>query len=215
MNRIDPDLFAACFSSWVAECWPDEPKLIAIDGKTSRRSHDRKAGQKALHLVSAFATTSRLVLSQEAVDEKSNETTSIPALLERIDVEGALVSIDAIGCNPTIAQTILDDAHRTGQRRPDVLSESRMGAPMRSTTTPRRGYAGGYARSSQLRKRNAGTRLQSWQYGGKAPGQTGMVPTWGSPRKVRVRCSLVAHLVRDEGVAGSNPATPTSTQPIY
>jgi predicted transposase YbfD/YdcC len=107
MNRIDPDLFAACFSSWVAECWPNRPDLVAIDGKTSRRSHDRKHGQKALHLVSAFATTSRLVLGQEAVDEKSNEITAIPALLERIDLNGALVSIDAMGCNPNIAQSIL------------------------------------------------------------------------------------------------------------
>jgi predicted transposase YbfD/YdcC len=108
MNRIDPDLFAACFSSWVAECWPNRPDLVAIDGKTSRRSHDRKRGQKALHLVSAFATTSRLVLGQEAVDEKSNEITAIPALLERIDLAGALVSIDAMGCNANVAQSILD-----------------------------------------------------------------------------------------------------------
>jgi predicted transposase YbfD/YdcC len=108
MNRIDPDLFAACFSSWVAECWPNRPELVAIDGKTSRRSHDRKRGQKALHLVSAFATSSRLVLGQEAVDEKSNEISAIPALLERIDLAGALVSIDAMGCNPNIAQSILD-----------------------------------------------------------------------------------------------------------
>jgi predicted transposase YbfD/YdcC len=108
MNRIDPDLFVACFSCWVAECWPDKPDLVAFDGKTSRRSHDRKRGQKALHLVSAFATKSRLVLGQEAVDEKSNEITAIPALLERIDLEGALVSIDAIGCNPNIAQNIVD-----------------------------------------------------------------------------------------------------------
>jgi len=108
MNRIDPELFAACFSSWVAECWPDKPDLVAIDGKTSRRSHDHKRGQKALHLVSAFATTDRLVLGQQATDEKSNEITAIPALVERIDLEGALVSIDAMGCNPDIAQSILD-----------------------------------------------------------------------------------------------------------
>jgi predicted transposase YbfD/YdcC len=108
MNRIDPDLFAACFSSWVAQCWPDQPDLVAVDGKTSRRSHDRKHGRKPLHLVSAFATTARLVLGQEAVDDKSNETTAIPALLERINVEGAMVSIDAMGCNAAIAQTILD-----------------------------------------------------------------------------------------------------------
>ena len=108
MNRIDPDLFAASFSSWVAECWPNRPDLVAIDGKTSRRSHDRKRGQKALHLVSAFATTSRLVLGQEAVDEKSNEITAIPALLERLDLNGALVSIDAMGCHANIAQNVLD-----------------------------------------------------------------------------------------------------------
>jgi predicted transposase YbfD/YdcC len=89
-------------------CWPDRPDLVAIDGKTSRRSHDQKNGQKALQLVSAFATNSRLVLSQEAVDEKSNEITAIPALVERLDLEGALVSIDAMGCNPNIAQSILD-----------------------------------------------------------------------------------------------------------
>lgn len=108
MNRINPELFSACFSSWVAACWPDKPELVAIDGKTSRRSHDRKRGQKALHLVSAFATTRRLVLGQEAVEEKSNEITAIPALIERLDLEGALVSIDAMGCQVDIAQSILD-----------------------------------------------------------------------------------------------------------
>ena len=102
------ELFRDCFTSWVAECWPDKLGLVAIDGKTSRRSHNRRTGQKALHLVSAFATNSRLVLGQEAVFEKSNEITAIPALVERLDLKGALVSIDAMGCNPTIAQSILD-----------------------------------------------------------------------------------------------------------
>jgi predicted transposase YbfD/YdcC len=108
MNRIDPDLFMAAFTSWVEECWPDKLDLVAIDGKTSRRSHNRKTGQKALHLVSAFATNSRLVLGQEAVEEKSNEITAIPVLMERLDLKGALVSVDAMGCNPTVAQSILD-----------------------------------------------------------------------------------------------------------
>src|ERR1700692_2520559 len=108
MNRIDPELFQACFSSWVAACWPDRLGLVAIDGKNSRRSHDRRTRQKAMSLVSSFATASRLVLGQEAVEEKSNEITAIPALLERLDLAGALVSIDAMGCNPTIAQSILD-----------------------------------------------------------------------------------------------------------
>jgi predicted transposase YbfD/YdcC len=112
MNRINPALFSACFTNWVRSCWPDRPELVAIDGKTSRRSHDRSAGQLPLHLVSAFATTSRLVLGQEAVADKSNEITAIPVLLERLAVggglKGAIVTIDAIACNPTIAQAVRD-----------------------------------------------------------------------------------------------------------
>lgn len=112
MNRIDPDLFSECFMSWASELRPDAPSLVAIDGKTSRRSHDRAAGKAALHLVSAFATHEKLVLGQEAVDTKSNEVTAIPALLERLAASGALtgalVTIDAIACNPAIAQAIVD-----------------------------------------------------------------------------------------------------------
>jgi predicted transposase YbfD/YdcC len=108
MNRVDPGLFRDCFVAWVAECWPDKLDLVVIDGKTSRRTHNHRTGEKALHLVSAFATNSRLVLGQEAVCEKSNEITAIPALIERLDLNGALVSIDAMGCNAAIAQSILD-----------------------------------------------------------------------------------------------------------
>jgi predicted transposase YbfD/YdcC len=112
MNRIDPALFAAAFTSWVRESWPDRPDYVAIDGKTSRRSHDRRAGKAPLHLVSAFATTSRLVLGQEAVSDKSNETTAIPVLLERLasndGLKGVLISIDAIATNATIATAIKD-----------------------------------------------------------------------------------------------------------
>lgn len=78
MNRIDPGLFADAFTSWVRQTWPDKPDFVAIDGKTSRRSHDRSTGKAPLHLVSAFATTSRLVLGQEAAPEKSGETTASP-----------------------------------------------------------------------------------------------------------------------------------------
>ena len=110
MNRIDPALFSACFTAWVREVWPERSELIAIDGKTSRRSHDRSAGVAPLHLVSAFATTSRLVLGQEGVEEKSSETSAIPLLLERLAADGALhgalVTIDAIATNPTIAAAI-------------------------------------------------------------------------------------------------------------
>jgi predicted transposase YbfD/YdcC len=112
MNRLDPALFAAAFTSWVRESWPGRPDYVAIDGKTSRRSHDRSTGKAPLHLVSAFATTSRLVLGQEAVSDKSNETTAIPVLLERLasndGLKGALVSIDAIATNATVATAIKD-----------------------------------------------------------------------------------------------------------
>lgn len=112
MNRIDPALFSAAFTAWVRETWPDRPNLVAIDGKTSRRSHDRAAGGGPLHLVSAFATTSRLVLGQEAVEGKSNELSAIPVLLERLaeggGLKGALVSIDAIATNAKIARAITD-----------------------------------------------------------------------------------------------------------
>lgn len=110
MNRINPALFSAAFTAWVRETWPDKPDFVAIDGKTSRRSHDRSVDKAPLHLVSAFATTARLVLGQEAVADKSNETTAIPVLLERLGrddgLRGALVSIDAIATNAAIATAI-------------------------------------------------------------------------------------------------------------
>jgi predicted transposase YbfD/YdcC len=116
MNRINPELFAQVFTDWVRGTWPERPDLIAIDGKTSRRSHDRVAGTPPLHLVSAFATTARLVLGQEAVPDKASETTAIPVLIERLaakgGLKGALVSIDAIATNATVARTVLKaDAH--------------------------------------------------------------------------------------------------------
>jgi predicted transposase YbfD/YdcC len=110
MNRINPELFSAAFMAWVRETWPDRLDLVAIDGKTSRRSHDRSADKAPLHLVSAFATTSRLVLGQEAVVDKTSETTAIPVLIERLatqdGLKGALISIDAIATNPAIATMI-------------------------------------------------------------------------------------------------------------
>jgi predicted transposase YbfD/YdcC len=110
MNRINPALFAAAFTAWVRESWPDKARLVAIDGKTSRRSHDRSAGAAPLHLVSAFATTARLVLAQEAVPDKGSELAAIPVLLERLGADdglkGALVSIDAIATNAEIARAI-------------------------------------------------------------------------------------------------------------
>jgi len=107
MNRIDPAVFSGAFRAWVADCWPGRLELVAIDGKTSRRSHNKKTGKGPLHLVSAYATNSRLVLAQEAVDEKENEIVVIPKLLDQLDLDGALVSIDAMACNPAIAEAIV------------------------------------------------------------------------------------------------------------
>ena len=110
MNRINPALFAAAFTDWVRQSWPEKAELVAIDGKSSRRSHDHKAGAAPLHLVSAFATTRRLVLAQQAVPDKANELAAIPLLLQQLGAEdglkGALVSIDAIATNATIAAAI-------------------------------------------------------------------------------------------------------------
>jgi len=84
------------------------PEIVAIDGKTSRRSHDRAHDRGPLHLVSAWASGQRLVLGQQACAAKSNEITAIPLLLDRLAIRGALVTIDAIGCQTRIARKILD-----------------------------------------------------------------------------------------------------------
>jgi predicted transposase YbfD/YdcC len=107
INALDPDLFKACFSSWVDALRDGDPEIIAIDGKTSRRSHARGRGREPLHMVSAWATRQRLVLGQEATDAKSNEITAIPLLLERLELTGAIVTIDAMGTQTAIAETII------------------------------------------------------------------------------------------------------------
>lgn len=104
---LDPELFKGCFTRWVEGLREAEPDLVAVDGKTSRRTHARGKGREPLHLVSAWATRQRLVLGQEAVAGKSNEIAAIPLLLERLALEGALVTIDAIGAQGAIAETIL------------------------------------------------------------------------------------------------------------
>jgi len=106
INGLDADLFKECFANWVEALRDDAPDIIAIDGKTSRRSHDRARGRGPLHLVSAWAARQRLVLGQEATEAKSNEITAIPLLLERLELTGALVTIDAMGTQTAIAETI-------------------------------------------------------------------------------------------------------------
>ncbi len=114
VNRVDPLTFGRCFEGWIAALWPGRHDLIAIDGKTSRRTHDKRKGLKALHTLSAYATNARLTLAQLSVPEKTNEITAIPELLDHLaqtgQLEGALVTIDAMGCQVDIAAKIV--AHK-------------------------------------------------------------------------------------------------------
>lgn len=108
ISALDPELFKAAFTTWVEALREAEPDIVAIDGKTSRRTHDRGRGRSPLHMVSAWASRQRLVLGQEATAQKSNEVEAIPLLLERLALTGALVTIDAMGATARIAQAILD-----------------------------------------------------------------------------------------------------------
>ena len=134
-RALDPQVFQKCFAQWMqsfqimvtmAESLHKEQankeraeeliepseeekyKVIAIDGKVSRGSHDHAVNQSAIHTVSAFAAEQRLVLGQRKVNDKSNEITAIPELLDLIDIEGAVVTIDAMGCQKAIANKILE-----------------------------------------------------------------------------------------------------------
>ena len=108
INALPAESFQACFTAWVETLRDTAADIVAIDGKTSRRSHDRARGRNPLHLVSAWAARQRLVLGQQACEEKSNEITAIPALLERLELTGALITIDAMGCQTRIARAIRD-----------------------------------------------------------------------------------------------------------
>jgi predicted transposase YbfD/YdcC len=108
--RLDPAEFRACFLAWVRTVAGAAVAdgVVAIDGKTARRSHDRGRGKAALHLVSAWASANGLVLGQVATDQKSNEITAIPALLRLLALEGCTVTIDAMGCQTAIAAQVLE-----------------------------------------------------------------------------------------------------------
>jgi predicted transposase YbfD/YdcC len=106
-ERLDPAEFQKGFLGWIEALHEaTERQVIAIDGKSLRRSFDRARGKSALHLVHAWATANHLLLGQVAVDEKSNEITAIPVLLKMLSISGAIVTIDAMGCQKEIARTI-------------------------------------------------------------------------------------------------------------
>jgi predicted transposase YbfD/YdcC len=114
LSTLKPEGFRQCFESWIASLVDEGAivrPIVAIDGKTMRRSHDHKSGLGPLHLVSAWTTECGLSLGQvrlRRTEEKSNEITAIPELIDQIDVKGAIVTIDAMGCQKDIAKKIID-----------------------------------------------------------------------------------------------------------
>ena len=106
---LSPVRFQECFVSWIqAVAEVVVGQVVAIDGKTLRRSYDRRSAKAAIHMVSAWAAQNRLVLGQLKTEEKSNEITAIPELLQVLDVQGCIVTIDAMGCQKAIAQQIVE-----------------------------------------------------------------------------------------------------------
>jgi predicted transposase YbfD/YdcC len=105
---IDAAAFQRCFVAWVAKRIGVSADVVAIDGKTVRRSSHKRGGKAAIHMVSAFAARQRLVLGQVKVADKSNEIVAIPALLDMLAIEGAIVTIDAMGCQREIARKVID-----------------------------------------------------------------------------------------------------------
>jgi predicted transposase YbfD/YdcC len=106
---LSPEVFEACFREWVAsvrEVYGED--VIAIDGKSLRRSHNRKKGMGPLHMVSAWSTANGLVLAQQATEAKSNEITAIPKVLQMLELNGCIVTIDAMGCQKAIAKQIVE-----------------------------------------------------------------------------------------------------------
>jgi predicted transposase YbfD/YdcC len=108
-NRLDPEKFQSCFISWInAVSKIITGQVIAIDGKVLRRSHDQGIGKAAIDMVSAWATANHMVLGQVKVDEKSNEITAIPQLLQALEISGCIITIDAMGCQTEIAAEIIE-----------------------------------------------------------------------------------------------------------
>ena len=108
-GALDPEQFQTCFLKWMrAISQLSLGEIVALDGKQLRRSHDKGDGKAAIHMVSAWATSNRLVLGQVKVDDKSNEITAIPELLRGLDIEGCLITIDAMGCQVDIADLIIE-----------------------------------------------------------------------------------------------------------
>ena len=108
-SLIDPEEFKKCFLNWIKEVSQlTEGEIVSIDGKTLRRSYDKRSNKSAIHMISAWANVNGLVLGQVKVNDKSNEITAIPKLLKLLELKGCIVTIDAMGCQKNIANEIID-----------------------------------------------------------------------------------------------------------
>lgn len=105
---LDAEQFQGCFIAWVTSIAKLDPDIVSVDGKTLRRSYQQGGAKAPIHMISAWASRQRLVLGQAKVADKSNEITAIPELLKRLTINGAIVTIDAMGCQKEIAATIVD-----------------------------------------------------------------------------------------------------------
>lgn len=106
-SKLNPEAFQRCFQTWIREVFEiTGGQVIAIDGKTLRRSHDRRSSKSAIHMVHAWATENSILLGQMKTNEKSNEITAIPELLEILAIKGCIITIDAMGCQSKIANKI-------------------------------------------------------------------------------------------------------------
>jgi len=110
-ERMNPKEFQNCFMHWIKFVTEQtKGQVVAIDGKTLRRSHDKSNDKKAIHMVSAWASSNKVVLGQLKTEEKSNEITAIPQLLKLLDISGCIITIDAMGTQKKIAKTIIDNS---------------------------------------------------------------------------------------------------------
>lgn len=108
-SSLNPALLARCFLNWINDVFEvTDAQIIPIDGKTLRHSYDKKSNKAAIHMVSAWAAANSLILGQVKANEKSNEITAIPELLELLDINGCIITIDAMGCQKDITQKIVD-----------------------------------------------------------------------------------------------------------
>ena len=180
-SAIDSTVFAQCFSHWVADLVSlTDGQVIAIDGKSIRRSLDTASRKAAIRMVSAWAQNNRLVLGQVKVDDKSNEITAIPKLLKPLDLTAAVVTIDAMGCQRKIAEQIVEQGGdyvlslkgNQGELHEDVRTwfDSAPTEPMQVNID------GGHGRASKLANCAPATSFNG--SGSVIPNGRGSTPSW-------------------------------------